>query len=206
MFAGAIDPPAKQALGVVGKIATDHGFYLAGGTGAAIHLGHRLSVDLDFFSFENFVPEELERVLSGRNFVLANQQMSPGTLQGFYGGVNISFFFYPYPLLYPVLVFEEVNLAGLIDIGLMKMTAIASRGAKKDFVDLFFILQKLNQPVLFDEFVKKFPSDRIDLYHYARSLTFFEEAEKDPDPQMLVLWDWIQIKEFFLQYVKYLKF
>jgi hypothetical protein len=205
MFTEAIDPPAKQALGVIGKTATHRGFYLAGGTGAALQLGHRISVDLDFFSFENFIPEELERVLSGRALVLTNQRMSPGTLQGVLGEVNISFFFYPYSLIHSPLMFEEVKVAELIDIGLMKMTAIASRGAKKDFVDLFFILQKLSNFSLFSEFEKKFPSDRIDLYHYARSLTFFEEAEKDPDPHMLVPWDWIQIKKFFLHYIKSLQ-
>ncbi len=206
MFAEAIDPPAKQALGIIGKTATDRGFYLAGGTGAAIQLGHRVSIDLDFFSFENFDPDELERFLAATGIIFSNQRTSAGTLQGLMEKVNISFFFYPYPLIRPPIAFQEVKVAELIDIGLMKMTAIASRGAKKDFVDLFFIIRKLDTLNLFIEFEKKFPSARIDLYHYVRSLTFFEEAENDPDPHMLVSWDWTNIKNFFLQYVKNLHF
>lgn len=198
MFRNALAKPAEQALGMIaGRQAID-GFYLAGGTAAALQLGHRISIDLDFFSRDTFKPDELRRRLTADGVGFEREQASPGTLKVWIAGAEASFFHYPYPLLEPTLPCDGMAMASLVDIGLMKMTAIADRGARRDFVDLFFILRRLGRSHLFDLFVQKYPKEKIDLYHFVRSLTYFVDAEREPEPVMLIPADWQEIKAFFV--------
>ena len=205
MFRNALSRPAEQALGIIKGIPSLQPFYLAGGTAAALQLGHRISVDLDFFSHTPFDPDELARNFASSQVLIDQQQTSPGTLKGMLAGAQLSFFFYPYETVEPLVPCEGIMLAGLIDIGLMKMTAIGSRGARRDFVDLYFILKSLGRTDLFDLFQKKFPSQRLNLYHYARSLVHFDDADRQAEPMMLVNSDWNEIKVFFRASIKTLQ-
>jgi Nucleotidyl transferase AbiEii toxin, Type IV TA system len=193
---------ALAAVGIVRQSTALKGFYLAGGTACAIQLGHRISVDLDFFQVAQFHADELSQQLALEGITLAAEEVSPGTVKGQLAGTAVSFFHYPYPLLSTPIEWEGIRLASLIDIGLMKITAIASRGAKKDFVDLYYILQHLGSPNVFARFSEKYPIERLDPYHYLRSLTYFEDAETEPDPRMLVLWNWEETKDYFRTIIK----
>jgi hypothetical protein len=152
---------------------------------------------LDFFQAAQFHADELSQQLALERITLEAEEVSPGTLKGQLAGTAVSFFHYPYPLLSAPLEWEGIRLASLIDIALMKITAIASRGAKKDFVDLYYILQRLSPQTVFSRFSEKYPIERLDPYHYLRSLTYFEDAEAEPDPRMLVPWSWEDIKSYF---------
>lgn len=118
-------------------------FYLAGGTALAIQLGHRESIDLDFFSQENFSHAELKNKLpeSGKFYLSGEEE---GTLHGALDEVKSSFLKYSYDLMYPFLDFEGIKIADERDIAAMKIDAISSRGSKKDFIDLYFLLEKYN--------------------------------------------------------------
>ena len=188
---------ALAAVGIIRQSAALKGFYLAGGTSCAIQLGHRISVDLDFFQEAQFHADELSQQLVIEGITLEAEEVSPGTVKGQLAGTAVSFFHYPYPLLSVPIAWEGILLANLIDIGLMKITAIASRGAKKDFVDLYYILQHLGPQNVFSRFSEKYPLDRLDPYHYMRSLTYFEDAEAEPDPRMLISWRWDDTKSYF---------
>ncbi len=118
-------------------------------------------------------------------------------LRGFY-----LFFHYPYPLLDKPSVWEGIHLASLLDIGLMKITAIASRGVKKDCVDLYYILQHVDPRHPFSRFSEKYPIERLDPYHYMRSLTYFADAETESDPNMLMPWSWTDTKAYFTRVIK----
>lgn len=110
-------------------------FYLAGGTALALQFGHRRSVDLDFFTPEPFDEEvlvgeihrlpEFELIAKARETVHAHTQ-----------GVKLSFLGYAYPVLFPFGSYLGARLADPRDIACMKMSAIASRGTRRDFVDL----------------------------------------------------------------------
>jgi len=193
---------ALAAVGIIRQSTALKKFYLAGGTACAIQLGHRISVDLDFFQEAQFHADELSQQLFREGITLETEELSPGTLKGKLAGTAVSFFHYPYPLLSTPTVWEGIQLASLIDIGLMKITAIASRGAKKDFVDLYYILQHLGPQNVFSRFSEKYPIERLDPYHYLRSLTYFEDAETDPDPYMLVPWNWTATKVYFESVIK----
>lgn len=188
---------ALAAVGIIRQSAALKGFYLAGETSCAIQLGHRISFDLDFFREAQFHADELSQHLALEGIILTAEEVSPGTVKGQLAGTVVSFFHYPYPLLGALIEWEGILLADLIDIALMKITAIASRGAKKDFVDLYYILQHLGPRSVFSRFSEKYPLERLDPYHYMRSLTYFEDAETEPDPRMLVPWSWEDTKSYF---------
>lgn len=93
------------------------------------------------------------------------------------------------------LEFDQVKVASLEDIACMKLSAISSRGSKKDFIDLYFILQKFSLGELLALFEKKFKGVNYQMSHILKSLVYFEEAEKQPDPEFLVDVDWNEVRK-----------
>ena len=175
-------------------------FYLAGGTALALHLGHRKSVDLDFFSETYPAQEQLLQTFNKYNPSIARQ--AAGTLDLYVDTVKISLFEYKYPLLQEKVRYENINLATILDIACMKLVAVAQRGTKKDFVDLYFVLQKyFSLEELLSSFEKKYGDTKYQKLHLLKSLTYFEDAENDPEPDYLTKISWEKIKTFFISQV-----
>ncbi len=175
----------------------DH-FYLAGGTGLALHVGHRLSQDLDFFATDLFDEESvLQRVQTVTDFSLVAK--APHTLHATIQRSKVSFLGYAYPVLFPCTRFLDVAVADPRDIAGMKISTIASRGTKRDFVDLYVAAQQFGLEALLQLFDRKYAQTRYNRIHVLKSLTFFDDAEKDPMPHMLVPLDWDEVKRFFLR-------
>jgi hypothetical protein len=105
---------------------------MAGGTAAALQLGHRISVDFDFFTPKTFSPRSFATALSKLGS-FKEEQADKGTVLGRFAGVKFSLFHYEYPLIYPAKKYLS------LDIAAMKIDAIASRGAKRDFIDVYCI-------------------------------------------------------------------
>jgi hypothetical protein len=99
---------------------------------------------------------------------------------------------------------EGARIAGLLDIAAMKVIAISQRGTRRDFIDLYCILQEMPFHKVADHLVKRFGKERINAVNIGKSFTYFSDAESDPDPQYLkgktVRWE--TAKEFFKQHVK----
>ncbi len=171
-------------------------FYLAGGTGLALQLGHRRSVDLDFFSTDMFDEELLIRKLLGlAGFSVVGKDSS--TLHAGIGRVKASFLGYPYPVIFPFLSFADVNVADPRDIACMKISAIAGRGTRRDFVDLYFVSKSHGLQPLLELFRRKFAKADYSKIHILKSLTYFHDAEEDPMPDMLADLSWDEVKNFF---------
>lgn len=172
-------------------------FYLGGGTAVALLLGHRQSVDLDFFSSSRINTLQLQQNLSScGNFIL--DQESPGTLHGSLDQVKFSFLEYSYSLLQPPLIYEGIAVANRQDLCCMKLEAIASRGKKRDFFDVYALAQEghsLNEMLLW--FQKKYQSIHYNQLHLIKSLVYFDDAEPDPDPLLLKPMKWSEVKRFF---------
>jgi len=200
MFEKAIDSKTRQVLRKIREAQVLENFYLAGGTALSLILGHRKSIDLDFFSssFPKF--EILVAKLKTLNPKVINQDK--GTLDLYMDDVKVSFLEYKYPLVGDFLEFDQVKVASLEDIACMKLSAISSRGSKKDFIDLYFILQKFSLGELLALFEKKFKGVNYQMSHILKSLVYFEEAEKQPDPEFLVDVDWNEVKSFLEGKVK----
>ncbi|MBS7252243.1 MAG: nucleotidyl transferase AbiEii/AbiGii toxin family protein [Candidatus Freyarchaeota archaeon] len=188
----------SKNLAILSQIPILKKFYLAGGTGCALWLNHRISVDLDFFTPKSFHPQNLmNKLIQFGRFKL--EQKSEDTLIGEFNNTRVHFLGYPYPLLERPKKLMKIKVAGLTDIGCMKLDAIATRGRKRDFVDLYFICQKhcpLEKLLL--AFTKKYRATGYNLSHILKSLTYFADAEKDPMPKMSVRTNWHTIKNFFL--------
>lgn len=180
-----------------------HQFVLAGGTAIALHLGHRKSVDFDFFTERTFSTDKVFQEIRRLGFEVKTLQEEKGTLTITADGVKISLFHYPYPLLEKKADLNGIPVAGLIDIASMKLLAITQRGAKRDFVDLYFILQDIPFTKAGGNMIKRFGADRINPLVIGKSLVYFNDAESDPEPDYLgKKKDWKVIKKFFVDHVQ----
>jgi len=190
---------AKQlrVLNQLGPILSAQSFYLAGGTALALQHGHRKSVDLDWFVMQGLdSPLTFAQSLQSQGVAMEITSIDAGTLHGIVNDVRVSFLRYKYPLLDPLVQWKKYGcaLASGRDIACMKLIAIAQRGAKKDFIDLYALLTRGNTtlPRLFEDARHKF---RLrDTGHLLHALTYFVDADAEPTPKMLWKTSWPQIK------------
>ncbi len=193
MFEQALDGDARAVLVTIGRVADLSGFYLGGGSAVALHYGHRLSHDLDFFTPEPFPEKALTEQLSplGR-FEL--DRLTRGTIVGRLNGVRLACFHYPYPLLEATEDFAGARIARPLDLGAMKLAAISARGARRDFIDLYWILQSYPLDQLLTAYTRKYGASERALPHLLRSLAYFQDADAEPMPRMLADTDWEAVK------------
>ena len=191
-----VDSGVEQTLRDLHNVPALTSFYLAGGTGLALRLGHRRSVDLNFIIGEDFNEDSmLQKVQHLEGFALVAKE--PGTIYANIRKTKVSFITYSYPILFPFQAFLGVNVADSSDIGCMKISAIASRGTKCDFVDLYCLAEEQGLKELLGWFTRKFSQTNYRMPHILKSLCYFEEAEQDPIPHMLMSLSWEEVKQFF---------
>lgn len=152
-------------------------FYLAGGTALALQIGHRTSLDFDFYSNENFKSQDILPNFQQRFENLVIKRAVEDNLFVDIKEVGLSFFYYPYKLLKSKVKFEELELASIEDIAAMKLVAIVQRGKRRDFVDIYYLLQKYSLEKLVKFTVKKYPGYQNMLI--IRALIFFDDAEEE---------------------------
>jgi hypothetical protein len=194
----AVATPAGVLLPRLAPITGLHHLILAGGTGLALHLGHRTSVDLDFFTLEEFLPELLVAELRAAGMSPTVVQLAPGTLVAFVEGAKVSLFQYPYPFVDRPQLFDGVMIASVLDIAAMKLVAIAQRSARRDFVDLYVILQHTPFRDVAARAVQRYGAGMVEPVAIGKGLTWFETADSDPDPQYLErALKWKDVRSFF---------
>ncbi len=196
----------KKTKYVLEKIAASNDsllkkFYLAGGTALAIQLGHRESIDLDWFTKGDYSTSILKNKLARLGkFKLDSEEQ--GTVNGKLDRVKVSFFSYDYGLAFPLISFSGIKLSDERDIAAMKIDAISSRGSKKDFIDLYFLLEKYPLKKLLGFFEKKYKNIEYNKLHILKSLVYFEDAESEPMPVMIKKMDWENVKKVIKKEVK----
>lgn len=197
MFTKALLPDTLRAIKLISDFPEIKNSYLAGGTALALQLGHRISVDLDFFAQEEFDEAEIATKLASLSKFVA-EGTAKWTVWGKIGQTRFSLFYYEYPLLEPPSSFEKIRLASLVDIAAMKIHAIEDRGTKRDFVDVYFLSQKYSLEEMLGFYQKKYSVLEDHLYSILRSLDYFEDAEKENQmPKMLIDVNWEEIKKYF---------
>jgi len=202
MFEQALTKRAKENLAVLGRSKILKDAYLAGGTAVALQLGHRISVDFDFFTTEDFVPKMFSAKLSKLG-VFIEEQTSKGTVSGIFEGIRFSLFVYKYPLLFKPLKYQFLKIADIRDIATMKIDAIATRGLKRDFVDLYFICKSgYSLAEILNFYDKKYKNLSSNLIHLQKSLVFFNDAEPDEMPRMIRQVKWEDVKKYFIREVR----
>ena len=189
---------AQKSLESLSRQPALQPFYLAGGTGLALQQGHRTSVDLDFFCSGAFSEDTLLSTLQSAAGIRVISKAFE-TLHLHVGMTKVSFLGYHYPLLFPLSAYSGIKVADPRDIAAMKLTAIASRGTKRDFVDLYVLCQRYRLKELIGLFEQKFGQTEYNPVHLLKSLTYFRDADKEPMPHMLQPLTWEQVKQFFVR-------
>lgn len=196
-------PRQQRVLAQLGPLLTRRGFYLAGGTAVALHLGHRRSVDLDWFTAEALAdPLRVAQELREQGVAFVTGQVAPGTLHGTVRGIRLSLLEYRYPLLAPSRPWGGGSrIAARADLAAMKLAAVAQRGAKKDFVDVYALGSRscsLRQMLRW--YQAKYSVE--DLAHVLYSLAYFDDADRERMPRLL--WDvnWRTMKETIRRWLR----
>ncbi len=181
-------------------------FNLVGGTALALQMGHRISIDLDLFTVYDFNPQiilsELRNKyeisgISESAFSLIQYIEFPVNSQNF---VKVDMIKYPYKLLKPPILMDGIRLLSVDDIIPMKLSAIGSRGSKKDFYDIYFLLRAYSFKEMFQLFEQKFPS--VNYFHILKSLTYFDDAENELNPNTIEKISWLNVKKEIEKQVK----
>ncbi len=201
-----INPTTLELLKLLMQEKCLDDFNLVGGTALALQLGHRVSIDLDLFSINEFDTKYILSELGKKfrsveiteyPFSIIQKIEYPENTQNF---VKVDIVKYPYKLLKQPINLDGIRLLTKEDIIPMKLSAIGSRGSKKDFFDIYFLLKEFNLGEMFTLFEQKFPN--VNYFHIVKSLTYFDDADKELNPKTLIKITWEEVKKEILKHVK----
>lgn len=168
---------------------------LVGGTALALQLGHRKSIDLDFFGTVDCEAEYLRESIAGIASLTILKE-SPHIHIYIVDGIKVDIVNYKYPWLDDVVLEQGLRLASVSDIAAMKITAIIGRGTKKDFIDIAFLLHHFSLEEILHFYAAKYNDSSV--FMAMKSLVYFDDAEADPMPDMFVNQSWQQVKAHIL--------
>jgi hypothetical protein len=196
-----LSPRAQELLADYAGRPWGEDFYLAGSAALALYVGHRPVRDLDLMGNTNRLTPPDRRDLLGDLLAIGEgpektevETARDGYLYVRQGGVGVRFFYYPYPLAEP---FEEIgafSVASAVDLGLMKLGAIISRGTRRDFVDLFLLCRRIPLADLLARADDKFGHVRDFSLQALKGLADLSEAGSEPMPRLAVPLDWAEIE------------
>jgi hypothetical protein len=204
---GALTPQSAALVARFGAAEWGADFYLAGSAALALYLGHRPVRDLDLMSNANRLtpPDrrdllgallgiepgtEVETARDGYLFV-----RMPGGASG--AGVGVRFFYYPYPLADAFEEIDGLSVASAVDLGLMKLGAIISRGTRRDFIDLYLLCRRLPLPELLARAEDKFGHVRDFPLQALKGLADFSAAADEPIPKLSQPLEWSEVESWF---------
>jgi hypothetical protein len=175
--------------------------YLGGGTAIAVHLGHRISRDLDFFFHHDSVDlDALTRRLSAAG-AFAVTERAPGTLNGVFSATKVQFWHAdesrPQHLLESPAEVDGLRVAQLSDLIAMKLKVLGDRGELRDYFDLMVIEQRTGRTadeglaLFVERFRPEYPQQAIN--HIVLGLGYFDDVDPDdalPVPRAEIVGYW----------------
>ena len=202
MYFSILSPKQKKLLKEVAFLSK-YGFYLAGGTALALQIGHRTSLDFDFYTKEKFNNKKTLTEFETRFQEVKLIQIPEQTLIIKVNGVEVSFFHYPYDLVFPLVRKKEtLSLASKEDIAAMKLISIIQRGTRRDFVDIFFLIKEFGLGEILEWAKQKYPS--FNIYLALQALTYFHDAEKEKEDRRISYLKpvkWANVKKYLIRKV-----
>lgn len=178
MFYNILDKKRLNILPLLESFKKD--FYLAGGTALALQIGHRDSIDFDFFSKKDIntkeLFEQLRDVFKGHELLKIQEESNTLTIL-IDDTTKISFFTYKYDLIGRKIEDGALILASIEDIGCMKLSAITGRATNKDYIDLYFILKQVSLRDLLAKAHEKFPELERNLI--LKSIVYFKDITSE---------------------------
>lgn len=203
LYWNTISPDMRVVLNGFGKSELGSYFYLAGGTALALQIGHRTSVDLDFFSPDLDIPTTREAIQNSlHEFSPELADSSWGNLVFVARNVRVGFYGYGYPLIESLSKADNVALASVTDIGLMKLDTLLSRASRKDFHDLYAICQRTSLRNLLDAVPQKYSHARDFEAQVVKHLVYFERAEQEAPVPLIEYAEWETVKKYFERQAK----
>jgi hypothetical protein len=187
---------APRTLALLKELMADRAcakFALGGGTAIALHIGHRISIDLDLFTTATFKGNGLLARLKCRDRCEVIDAESANTLLLMIDGIKVDMIRFDYPRNAELVVEGGIRMFDLPDLVPMKLGAICGRGARKDFYDIACLLERFSLRQMLDWYQAKYP--RYELFPVLKSLVYFEDAEDQPEPHMLWPLEWGEVKE-----------
>jgi Nucleotidyl transferase AbiEii toxin, Type IV TA system len=177
----------------VSKIRTFENFRLGGGTALALQLGHRISVDADFFSEKDF--DRNECIIAIQNAFENVHDIHSGTHGVFMkiGLIKLDFLTWQLPFIKPLIQLNNWPLIGPEEIAAMKIFAILNRGEKKDYVDIAALLQDYSLQQIISFYQLRHP--KSDSSIVLRYLASYSDLDNQPMPQMLNGLTWLDAKQ-----------
>ncbi len=174
------------------------GTRLVGGTALALQYGHRSSVYLDFFGHIEDDNAGLQRMLSnlGKYTVISEAKNIKCYVLD---GIKLDIVNYDYPWIDEPLIVEGLVLASPKDIAAMKINAIEGRGSKKDFIDIYFLLQHYTLKELMGFYTEKYPEHSE--FRALMSLSYFVDADQQASPKMFSKVSWEEMKDHIIKQV-----
>ena len=171
---------------------------LVGGTSLALQYGHRTSVELDFFgTFDSELSfSSILRRYGQLTIVKESSKIKVYLLDG----IKVDFVHYDYPWLEAPIQADGLILATPPDIAAMKVNAIEGRGSKKDFIDLYYLLQRYTLAEILDFYKQKYPEHSV--FRALMSMSYFDDADMQPTPRMFTNVSWDEVKEYILSQVQ----
>ncbi len=172
---------------------------LVGGTALALQYGHRKSIDLDFFGeieTDNETIKEVLRKHGKLTIVKESQNIKLYQLDE----IKIDIVNYKYTWIDNPIKEGEIVLASPKDIAAMKINAIEGRGTKKDFIDMYFLLQHYSLKEILSFYQKKYPENSI--FRALMSLSYFDDADQQLMPKMFSSIEWKDMKNYILNQVE----
>jgi len=200
MYLEILDANRQDLLTRLPEITNMKQFYLAGGTALSLQLKLRDSEDFDFFTKETFEPSlVLEDIAkSGREYKVL--QISRGTLNILVEGIKLQFLQYPYNIIeLKDTEIQDIKLSSIDDISAMKLSAIGSRGSRKDFFDLYGIYHMVSgfdSQKLINNVICKFGRN-VNFSYMQMGLVYFDDARQEVLPQTYIDYKWKDIEAFF---------
>lgn len=188
-----VEPDTLELLRTLMGNSLFDGTRLVGGTALALQYGHRQSVDLDFFGT---ISDDIEAMQSCLRSVGKLQIIKETERIRVYqvNGIKVDIIDYSrYPWISDAIEEDGLRLAAPQDIAAMKVNAIEGRGTKKDFVDMFFLLQHYSLNEILNFYAKKYAEHSI--FRALMSLTYFDDADGQPMPKMFKDVVWNDIKQ-----------
>ena len=161
--------------------------YLGGGTAIAVHLGHRVSRDLDFFFHQRSIDlDDLASRLSAAG-PFAVTERSPGTLNGLFSSTKVQFLHadegrHQHLLEHPQET-DGLRIARLSDLIAMKLKVVGDRGELRDYFDLMTIEQRTGRTadeglaLFVARFQPEYPQQAVN--HILLGLGYFDDVDPD---------------------------
>lgn len=201
LYKETIEPKTLELLIDLQKEPLLSTFNLVGGTALALHLGHRKSIDLDFFTSESFDLEEVKMMLIKKYDFKVSYSRSQ-TLKGFINGIKVDFIKFDYPHLHNCDIIDEVRIESIPDIIAMKLLSITDNGSRiKDFIDIAYLSSRFSLEEMLQFYIRKITNSNIIMP--IKALTYFDDIDFNESIVMLYNdFDWDKISNRLIDMTK----